>query len=98
MRAGELSFFPPFLVNRRVSRVARLEEGLDKSHGCRSRDVESECGEDKRGCEAAGAYLLGGNVDETTDIFEAKHDLTLVREVSIILGDSTFLGVEVRWV
>jgi len=81
-----------------MSRAARLEEGLDKSHGCRGGDVESECREDKRGCEAAGADLLGGNVDETTDIFEAEDDLTLVREVSIILGDFTSLGVEPRWV
>ena len=97
MRSGETSFFPPLLVNRRVSRVTCLEEGLDESDGRRGGDVKSERREYKRGREAAGTYLLGGNVDETTDVFEAEHDVTLVREVAIVLSDFTFLGVEAKW-
>jgi hypothetical protein len=97
VRAGELGFLPPLLVDGRVSRVACLKKGLDKSYGCRGGDVESECGEDKRGCEAASTYLLRGNFDEPSDFLESEHDMTLVREITVILSDFAFLGVEARW-
>lgn len=98
MRTSELGFFPPFLVDRRVSRVARLKEGLDEPCGCRGGDVESECGEDEWGCEAAGTYLLGDNVDKTSYLLKSEHDVALVREIAIILGDFALLGVEAGWV
>lgn len=97
VRAGELGFLPPFLVDGRVSRVACLKKTLDESYCCGSGDVESECREDKRGCEAASTYLLGGNFDETSDVLETEHDVTLVREVAIILSDFAFRGVEAKW-
>ena len=79
-----------------VSRVACLKEGLDESYGRRGRDVESERGEDKRSCEATSTDLMRGNFDETGDFLESKHDMTLVREVAIVLCDFAFLGVETR--
>ena len=39
---------------------------------------------------------MRGNFDETSDFLESEHDMTLVREVAIVLGDFTFLRVETR--
>ena len=98
MRTGELSFFSPLLVKRGVPRFARLKEGLDEPCGCRGRDVESERREDEWGSETTGTQLLGDNVDEASDFLKSEHDMTLVREITIILSDFAFLGVETKCV
>lgn len=74
-----------------------MNEGIDKSCGGRGGDVEGECREDKRGCEAASTYLLGSHFDQTGDLLETKHYMALVREITVILGDIAFLGVEAKW-
>ena len=61
-----------------MHRVARLEEGLDKSCGRGGGDIEGECREYEWGCEAAGANLMGGNVDEARYFLESKDDVTFV--------------------
>jgi hypothetical protein len=96
MRTSELGFLPPFLVDRRMSRAARLNEGFDKSCGRGGGGIERESREDKWGGETAGAYLMGCNVDETTDVLESKDDVTFVGEVTIILGDFVLWDVEAR--
>ena len=74
-----------------------MDECVNKSCGRRSGDVEGECGEDKRSCEAASAYLLGSHFNQTGDLLETKHYMALVREITVILGDIAFLGVEAKW-
>ena len=73
-----------------------MKEGLDESYGRRGRDVKSKCGEDKRSCEATSTDLVRGNFNKMSDFLESEHDMTLVREVAIVLGDFTFLRVEMR--
>ena len=81
-----------------MDRVARLNKGFDNSCGRGGGDIESECREDEWGGEAAGTYLMGCDVDKTRDFLESKDDMTFVGEVSIILSDFAFRGVEARWV
>ena len=59
-------------------------------------DIESEDREDKQSCEATRTDLMRGNFDETSDFLESEHNMTLVREVAIVLGNFAFLGVEAR--
>jgi hypothetical protein len=98
VRTSELGLLPPFLVDRRVSRVACLGEGFDKTCGCSGGDVESGGREDERSGEAASAYLIGHNVDEARNFLNSEDDVTLVREITVILSDFVLWGVETRWI
>ena len=98
MRASKLGFLPPFLVDRRVSRAARPNEGIDKPGGRGGGDVESERREYEWGGEAAGAKLVDYDVDETRNLLESEDDVTLVGEVTVVLRGFVLWGVEAGWV
>jgi len=64
---------------------ACLEERFDETIDGWCGDIESQSGEDEGCCEAAGAQLIGEDLNETSELVQAEDYMSFVGEISIVV-------------
>lgn len=93
MWASEASFFTPAMFGLSRRRVgAGFEKGTDETLDRGGGDIKSEGGENEGSCEATSAKFDGNDIHEACHVVKTKDDMTLVREIAIIVFQGLFVA------